>query len=153
MNRLLKPGCQVREARREDLETVSRIESLSFKDPYPRSFLAALFALHSHTFLVATLPSGEVIGYIVTAVRYGIIGHILSIATRPDYRRRGVATALLQETLQILRSGHVQMIRLEARLSNSEALSLYERLGFENGEVEENYYPDGESAQVMYKRL
>lgn len=132
---------------------MSKIESLSFRDPYPRSFLNSLHALHSSTFLVAVIPSGEIVGYAVTAIRYGLMGHLLSLATRPEFRRKGVATTLLLETIRILRGEGVRLIRLEARISNAEAIMLYERMGFERGDVEQNYYPDHEAAQVMYKQL
>ncbi len=149
----MKLEYRIREAREEDLNEVSGIEGLSFRDPYPRSFLNSLHALHSTTFLVAVLSSGEIIGYSVTAIRYGLLGHLLSLATRPEYRRNGVATALVQETIQILRGEGARLMRLEARVSNGEAVSLYEKLGFEKGEVEADYYPDGEAAQIMQKQL
>lgn len=150
---MLKLQYEVRRAREPDLNEVSKIESLSFRDPYPRSFLNSLHALHSATFLVAVIPSGEIVGYAVTAIRYGLMGHLLSLATRPEYRRKGVASAMIVETISILRREGVRLIRLEARVSNTEAISLYERLGFERGEVENEYYPDREAAQVMFKKL
>ncbi len=150
---MLKLEYKIREAREEDLSEVSRIEGLSFRDPYPRSFLNSLYTLHSPTFLVAVLASGEIIGYSVTAIRYGLLGHLLSLATRPEYRRYGVATALVVETIHILSGEGVRLMRLEARVSNSDAMTLYEKLGFERGEVEAEYYPDGEAAQIMYKQL
>lgn len=150
---MLKLQYDIRKALEEDLTDVSRIESLSFKDPYPRSFLNSLHALHSTTFLVATIPSGDIVGYAVTAIRYGLMGHLLSIATRPEDRRKGVATTLLTETIRILHGENVRLIRLEARVSNTEAITLYEKMGFERGDVENEYYPDHEAAQVMYKQI
>ncbi len=150
---MLKLQYEVRQAREADLNEVSKIESLSFKDPYPRSFLNSLHALHSSSFLVAVIPSGEIVGYAVTAIRYALMGHLLSLATRPEFRRQGVATTLLLETIRILSKDRVRLIRLEARVSNVEAIVLYEKMGFEMGDVEENYYPDHEAAQVMYKQL
>ncbi len=150
---MLRLQYEVREAREADLMEVSRIESLSFTDPYPGSLINSLHALHGSTFLVATLPSAEIIGYSVTAIRYGLMGHLLSLATRPDYRRNGVATALVLDTIRLLREERVRLLRLEARVSNVEAIALYEKLGFERGDIEADYYPDGEAAQVMYKAL
>ncbi len=150
---MLKLQYEVRRAREPDLNEVSRIEGLSFRDPYPRSFLNSLHALHSATFLVAVIPSGEIVGYAVTAIRYGLMGHLLSLATRPEYRRNGVATALIIETISLLQREGVRLIRLEARVSNTEAIALYEKMGFERGDVENEYYPDRESAQVMFKKL
>ena len=150
---MLKLQYEIRRAHESDLTEVSRIEGLSFRDPYPRSFLNSLHALHGATFLVAVIPSGEIVGYAVTAIRYGLMGHLLSLATRPEFRRKGVATTLLLETIRILREGGVRLIRLEARVSNIEAISLYEKMGFDRGDVEDNYYPDHEAAQVMYKQL
>jgi len=150
---LLKLQYEIRQAREPDLTEVSKIESLSFRDPYPRSFLNSLHALHTSTFLVAVIPSGEIVGYAVTAIRYALMGHLLSLATRPEFRRKGVATTLLLETIRILRAERVRLIRLEARVSNTEAIALYEKMGFDRGDVEDNYYPDHEAAQVMYKQL
>lgn len=151
--RVLKMDFQVRQAHPSDLAVVCRIETLSFKDPYPPSFLASLYAIHSSTFLVAEIPGDSIVGYSVTAVRYGMLGHLLSVATDPKHRKKGIATALVTETSRLLRGAGASVLRLECRVSNSEAIRLYEKLGFERGETEQDYYPDGEAALVMYKRI
>jgi ribosomal-protein-alanine N-acetyltransferase len=66
--------------------------------------------------------------------------HINNLAVVPGYRRRGVATALLDHVLdQGARLGAVRAT-LEVRRSNSAARLLYERLGFAVVGVRHAYY-------------
>lgn len=82
------------------------------------------------------------------------VGHLVSIAVLPGYRRRGIGSALLAETIRVMRDVYrVEAIYLEVRVSNRPAISLYEKFGFRKARVIRGYYSDGEDAYVMVKRL
>jgi ribosomal protein S18 acetylase RimI-like enzyme len=53
-----------------------------------------------------------------------------NVAVKMDYRRQGIARALMQATISHLREQHVQKIFLNVRPNNSGAIKLYEELGF-----------------------
>jgi [ribosomal protein S18]-alanine N-acetyltransferase len=79
------------------------------------------------------------IGYVAGAILYDEL-HINNIATHPDYRRLGVASALLSTALDegVLR-GATQCV-LEVRASNVVAQALYHSFGFHVNRRRKEYY-------------
>jgi len=76
--------------------------------------------------------------------------HILSVATAPAMRRRGIATALMTESIGYAATSRVRLLLLEVRRSNRAALGLYRRLGFSVSALRKGYYSDtGEDAIEM----
>lgn len=142
----------IRTVRREEISSVYEIERISFKQPYPQSFLESLLIIAGDLFLVAKVKE-RVIGYAVALLRGGVLGHVISIAVHPDFRKRGVGAALLKELLGKLRSKGAQFVRLEVRISNRAAIKLYKKFGFKEIYLVPNYYPDGEACYVMVKEL
>ena len=55
----------------------------------------------------------------------------MNVAVDPDYQRRGIATRLLERLFELTRDDERRGYTLEVRVSNAEAIDLYERLGFE----------------------
>lgn len=141
-------GCEIRKAERRQLEEVYRIERASFEHPYPKLLLLWYMAVLGDTFIVAVCD-GKVVGYSISAMERRGKGHILSIAVSPDFRRRGIGTALLAETIRRLRRRGADRIVLEVRTSNEAAIGLYEKAGFKITGRLENYYGDGEDAYLM----
>lgn len=137
----------VREARPADLDAILEIEKGSFSDPYPRGLLKA-FLYHPGAYVVA-LSGDTLVGYVIGILRRDQ-GHIVSIAVRKDYRRCGVGQKLMREAIEILQHTGAESIRLEVRQSNLAAIRLYEKLGFVERERIKGYYPDGETAIVMF---
>ncbi|MEM4724980.1 MAG: GNAT family N-acetyltransferase [Candidatus Hadarchaeum sp.] len=60
---------------------------------------------------------------------------IANVAVHPDYRRRGIASALMDAALQLARRQRSRWIALQVEAENLPALSLYDRLGFERFET------------------
>lgn len=56
---------------------------------------------------------------------------VFSVAVHPDFRGRGIAKALVAESLRRLRARGARRVRLEVRPGNVPAVRLYERAGFE----------------------
>jgi ribosomal-protein-alanine N-acetyltransferase len=70
------------------------------------------------------------------------------------YRRRGVATCLLENFLRLVKGYGAQKALLEVRASNHAAIKLYRTLGFcEAGRRERHYLDTGEDATVMIKEM
>jgi ribosomal-protein-alanine N-acetyltransferase len=79
---------------------------------------------------------------------------INNIAIHPEYRRMGVAQAVMRQVLDQLKKTEARLVTLEVRPSNSAARSLYNKLGFEVLGIKEDYYNDPrEDALVMGKFL
>jgi ribosomal-protein-alanine N-acetyltransferase len=75
--------------------------------------------------------------------------HVISLATRADVRRRGIARALMSEVLAYARHHRAARLVLEVRRSNDAALALYRSLGFFASGLRARYYADDEDAVEM----
>ncbi|MDR3037826.1 MAG: ribosomal protein S18-alanine N-acetyltransferase [Candidatus Adiutrix sp.] len=75
--------------------------------------------------------------------------HLLNLAVRPEYRRRGLARRLLKAMLDLGRHAGAATVFLEVRPTNAEALALYHSFGFRVTGRRPKYYDDGEDAHLM----
>jgi len=137
----------VRRATRNDLGSIRQIEDTSFPDPYPEALMVRLLREHPKGFLVAENDSGKIVGYCVCSAS-GRLAHVISIGVLREYRRRKVATSLIQALLVQLGS-RIRELWLEVNTANQEAVKFYEGFGFRSIMIIENYYSDGSPALRM----
>lgn len=135
----------------EFIKDICEIEQESFPEPYPSYILAAMARETPETFLVA-ISKSKVVGYVLTSLNENE-GHLLSIAVRKGFRKRGIGSRLMAEIFQVLRSKGIRRIRLEVRRSNREARRFYEQLEFKEKGLIRAYYRDGEDAVNMVREL
>jgi len=77
---------------------------------------------------------------------------VMNVAVDPDYQRRGIATRLLERLFEQTADDHRRGYTLEVRVSNHDAIRLYEKLGFERRGTRRGYYTDNrEDALVMWR--
>jgi ribosomal-protein-alanine N-acetyltransferase len=133
----------------KDLQEVMEIGYKCFPDPYPLGLLEQLHRSDPSGFLGVRL-NGKLVGYLICTMRWGGVGHILSIAVDPEYRRRGVGRALILKALERLRKEGATAVRLEARKSNLGARAFYSALGFKEERELPHYYEDGETAVLLW---
>ncbi len=137
---------KVRPVRPGDLDGVSRLEQLCFKDPFPPYFLSHLADSNPETFLVA-ISRGKVVGYAVVDL-WSDHNHLVSIAVHPEARMRGIGSRLLVSLEQRLDE---RPLKLEVRKSNTDAIQFYAKRDFVEVGSLEGYYSDEEDAIVMGK--
>ncbi len=138
----------VRPAKLFDMPEIVRIERASFREQYPRGVFLVFLENNPDTFLVAEY-NGRIIGYVMAYLRPDLEGHIMSIAVDPAYRGNGIGSALLTEVIERLAARGAKWIGLEVRVSNQNAIKLYERFGFRRIKRVIGYYSDGEDAYYM----
>jgi ribosomal-protein-alanine N-acetyltransferase len=96
---------------------------------------------------------GEIAGFIV-ARRMASDLEILNFAVRPDARRRGAGSLLLEQALEWGRSYRADWVFLEVRASNEAALRFYERHRFNvSGRRPRYYNAPIEDALLLTARL
>lgn len=154
---------RVREFRSEDLNRVVEINMECLPENYSSFFYQDLYRRFSKTFLVAE-EDGAPQGYIMCRIERGLSKlrslrtarqcHVVSIAVREPYRRRGIATQLMFAAMRNGREEYeASECFLEVRVSNDPAVRLYEKLGFDKVKRRFGYYMDGEDAWVMAKAI
>jgi [ribosomal protein S18]-alanine N-acetyltransferase len=135
----------------DDLDTVELIERASYPTPWSRSMFAAELRKPSALALGAYLESGELVGYAFVS-RYVDAWHVMNVAVSPEHRRRGVATELLERLFEVTATDQRRGYTLEVRVSNTDAIRLYERLGFQSRGIRRGYYTDNrEDALIMWR--
>ncbi len=76
--------------------------------------------------------------------------HIVTIAVRDGYRRRGVGELLLIAAIETALKERQTVVTLECRVSNAVALRLYEKYGFQQVGLRPRYYTDDhEDAYIL----
>lgn len=135
----------------DDLKRVHEIESMSFDQSYGIDVFQGLYEM-GVGFLVAELD-GYVIGYVIFWIKYENQGHIISIAVDKNYRRLGAGTKLLVKAIAILSLLKLDVVYLEVRKSNTEALEFYKQFNFKQDRIVPGYYETGEDAVLLYLRL
>jgi ribosomal-protein-alanine N-acetyltransferase len=148
---VIAPGCtvSVEPATWRDLNSLRQIEKVCFPlDAWPIWDLIGVLTLPDVVRLKAVCD-GKMVGFIAGDLRrtQGMVW-IATISVLPEYRGRGIGSALLlacEEKMGLPR------IRLCVRKSNLAAIRLYQRLGYEKYEEWARYYQDGEAALVMEK--
>ena len=132
----------------EDIEQVIAIDRVSFSLPWPeRSFRFDLTDNPASRCWVAEID-GKVVGMIVAWLIVDEV-HVATIATHPDFRRRGVAKKLLAHTLQYLKDEGAQSSFLEVRASNFAAQEMYRKFGYEESGVRPRYYKDNDEDALL----
>ena len=142
--------------RRDDLPEVLAIESLSFSEPWTEEmFLYELSSEGISEVLVARTDEGSglrIAGFLCAWIVAGEL-QINNIAVHPGYRRRGVASQLLEEIIRRAKSMGAKAGYLEVRASNEAANALYQRYGFRQIGRRRNYYDHPrEDAILMAKK-
>ena len=95
----------------------------------------------------------DIIGYIATSHVIDTMD-ILSIVVSKSYQQKGIATKLLYYIFDFAKNLNIHKILLEVRISNTKAISLYEKCGFKKISLRKNYYQSPtEDAIIMEKTL
>jgi ribosomal-protein-alanine N-acetyltransferase len=135
----------------DDLPEVRTIEALSFSNPWSDNTFRGEMQNTSVSFpmVVVQRPGERVIGYIL----YWHIQEdvqVNNIAVHPDLRGRGIGEALMRNTIERVRKNGATFVTLEVRPSNTTAVTLYKKLGFEVLGTRKNYYTNpNEDAYLM----
>jgi ribosomal-protein-alanine N-acetyltransferase len=159
---ILQKTFKLRKFVQNDLRSVVHINSVCLPENYTDYFFIDLYQRFPETFIVAE-ENGEVIGYIMCRVELGLSnfgfsgvikkGHIVSVAVLPQYRRKGIGQALITEAMEGMRLHNAKQCFLEVRTTNTPAVDLYKKLGFQVTRTIHGYYADGEDAYVMTSKL
>jgi ribosomal-protein-alanine N-acetyltransferase len=99
---------------------------------------------------------GQLAGFCILHVetsRRRLVGYIVTLDVAPAYRRRGVATELMQAVERVAVAEDCSAMLLHVYTENLAAVSFYRGLGFATLHMVEGFYGEGLDALVMHKLL
>ena len=142
----------------DDLDAVIEVNERELPEDYPFFFYKNILDDYPESFLVAQNKHGKIVAYImwrvekapsINSLKYVYKAHLVSIAVAENYRRRGIATKLLLNSMKAIKKYKIHEYVLEVRVSNYTAIKLYEKLDYKIESIKKNYYRDGENAYFM----
>ena len=140
---------RVRAASPEDLPVLSKIEKACFSDPWSVVLIRECLDNPSLYRLYAAEDEDGVFGYSVMSLVLDEAG-IDNLAVLPGHRRSGAGSALLSQMLSDARMLSAESAVLEVRESNTPAIALYERFGFQQVGFRKNYYENPTEGAKLY---
>jgi ribosomal-protein-alanine N-acetyltransferase len=137
--------------RRQDLAEVAAIEAAVFPEPLDLGHLERLWS-DPATCYVGFRAGGRVAAYFGFQV-HGPTAHVISNATHPAYRRRGLGARVLREAEPLALARGARWFLGEVRVSNHPQRRILRRLGWrEVGECP-RFFGNGEDAVVVWRCL
>jgi [ribosomal protein S18]-alanine N-acetyltransferase len=148
----------IRRCEDRDLTSVVNINMVTLPEHYSDYFFESLLRELPEAFIVAEVDE-KVVGYIMCKIEFGFSnfrklgfvkkGHVVSVAVLDQHRGKGIGKALMLEGINGVVSRKSDEIYLEVRISNTQAIRMYQKLGFQIKSRLRSYYRDGEDAYLM----
>ncbi len=133
----------------DDLSQVAQIEKESFPQPLSAQYFQRELVVNSIARYIVASEDDTILGYAGVWLIVGEI-HIITIAVRPDRRRRGVGELLLIAVFDLALEHKARLITLEVRNSNTPARAMYQKYGFADVGIRRGSYMEtGEDAVLM----
>ena len=134
------------------LEQIEKIEQQCFSCPWTLDQLRSQLSDERHVFLAAVDAGGTVLGYV------GMMfvldeGYISNVAVAPDFRRQGVADALISALMTRAEELNLAFVTLEVRAGNEPAKALYAIHGFVPVGRRKNYYDLPKEDAILMTRF
>ena len=129
---------------------IAELEKLCFHDPWSQNSIASEVNNKLSFWLVA-VEDNKVVGYVGSQTVLGETD-MMNIAVHPEFRKKGIATALITQLISTLAQQGSHSLMLEVRASNDPAISVYKSLDFVEVGRRRNYYRNPrEDALILRK--
>ena len=129
---------------------VAELERICFADPWSENSVATELTNKWALWLVAA-ENETVVGYIGSQTAVDETD-VMNVAVHPDFRRRGIAEALILHLVEELKQNGSHALMLEVRASNDPAIALYEKLGFCQVGCRKNYYRNPKEDALILRK-
>jgi ribosomal-protein-alanine N-acetyltransferase len=129
---------------------IAQLEKRCFSDPWSENSIRSELTGRLSLWVVA-LDGDTVAGYIGSQ---SVLGEsdMMNVAVAPEYRRRGIAHALILELIRRLSQQGNRSLMLEVRASNTPAITLYHKLGFAQVGRRPNYYRNPKEDALILRK-
>ena len=145
------PAFEIVKANWKDINDLRKMEQICFgEDSWPLWDLFAVLVMPKIIRLKAVVGD-RMAGFVAGDPQpHEGIGWIATLGVLPEFRRRGIAAALLTACESQMA---LPRIKLSVRKDNESAIKLYRNAGYEMVDTWKNYYNSGQDALVYEKRL
>ncbi len=145
---------------KKDFEHLFKLDQQCFPADiaYSRAELSSYIARKNSFTLIAEDPAGKsaaekIAGFIVVEMTPQGYGHIITIDTRPQNRRKGLGTLLIEGAEKKVRALDGFMMALEVAVNNENAIAFYKRHKYNVLRTLPRYYSRELDGLLMTKRL
>jgi len=135
-----------------DARALAEADIGCFPDPWPAQFFVSEILADGRFNRLLVEPAGRVAAYLFCAWQYLDL-YVLKVATLPEFRRAGLAGRLMTLAESHAEAMNGESLTLEVRRDNHAAITLYTNLGYTCRGVRPRYYPNGDDALIMTKRV
>ena len=129
---------------------VAALEKTCFSDPWSEKSVKSELENPLSLWLVA-MEGDRLAGYVGSQTVMDETD-MMNVAVHPDFRRQGVARALILALIGELKKRGSRCLTLEVRASNDPARALYESLGFAHVGTRRNYYQNPKEDALILRK-
>ena len=145
-----KAVVSIRQMKVEDAAAIAEMEHQTFSDAWSEK--AILDTLRNpKTICLVAEKIGKIVGYCIVYTADDE-ADIARIAVLKESRRFGVASELIHALDVICWEDQIQIIMLDVRVSNDDARAFYEKHGFTQDGIRENYYKNPIEDAILMSR-
>ncbi len=131
----------------EHIPYLAEIEKQCFSTPWSENALSEEL-LNPHARFFVCLKDGQVCGYIGA---HNVVGevYITNVAVSPSHRGQGIGAMLVGFLKEYSKTENADFITLEVRKSNSVAIKLYDKMGFNVVGERKNFYDNPNEDAIL----
>ncbi|CDZ79147.1 ribosomal-protein-alanine N-acetyltransferase [Legionella massiliensis] len=147
----------IRPMKQSDIDSVYAIETATHRAPWSRDILSdcVLVGYDCRVFELSDNNVKQIVGYMICRNSQSIC-HILNLCISAQNQNKGYGKSLLKSVLDTLEANpKITSVVLEVRPSNTAALALYKKFGFQQDSIKEDYYIDGQGTEdaILLKKV
>ena len=133
-----------------DLASVMRLVLDTLNEFYESSLYLTLHNVWKEGFIVAE-SGGEVVGFILGVTSAPKEARILILTVLEEHRKKGIGGTLLKTFIKECYAKNLNIINLEVKVENEDAIRFYNRHGFTIIKTLADYYAEGKNAYHMQR--
>lgn len=133
---------------KSDIKDIVEIERLSYSTPWTAEDFSHCLNRHNFVGVVAEI-NHRVVGFLICEMHKKTI-RLVNLAVHPKFKRKGVASQLVDDMVQKLSSGRYERIMAEIRETNLPAQLFFRSKNFRAYSIEKGLFEDtGEDGYIF----